>query len=364
MDLTELVARLRAEGSDTEAVEVKRAAGGLPEDLAPVLSAFANRPGGGDIVFGLSEGNGFAAVGVFDAKALQQGLADLARKALDPSVRVTSETAEFEGATLVVAHVQEAARSVKPVRVRRTGQAYLRQYDGVFPLSDLEEQSFVADRGQPDFDIRPVAGATRADLEPNALAVFAADRRADSSAFARWDDDQILLHTHVLTGDGHPTVAGLLAFGLYPQEFLPNSGLQASLWSGPPRRASSRLWDSREFVGSIPTMLDDATRWVARSTRSGVVARPDGHLVDDPQYPPVAVRELVANALVHRDLGPHAFATPVSLVLEPDQLILTNPGGLFGLTVDALGRTTSHLRNAYLAGLLLSVRTTDGHRVI
>jgi ATP-dependent DNA helicase RecG len=68
-ELTTLVLGLRLEGSDTTEVEVKRAAGGFPDSVLPTLSAFANTPGGGTIIFGLDEGTGFAAVGVYDPAA-------------------------------------------------------------------------------------------------------------------------------------------------------------------------------------------------------------------------------------------------------------------------------------------------------
>ncbi|MBT0773305.1 hypothetical protein KIH74_30450 [Kineosporia sp. J2-2] len=44
-DLDETVGRLRADGGDTTDIEVKSAAGGLPESLTATLSALANRQG-------------------------------------------------------------------------------------------------------------------------------------------------------------------------------------------------------------------------------------------------------------------------------------------------------------------------------
>lgn len=71
-DLALLAADLQAEGSDFTEVEVKRAAGGFPENVATTLSAFGNTPGGGVIVFGLDEGNSFELVGVWDTAACKQ----------------------------------------------------------------------------------------------------------------------------------------------------------------------------------------------------------------------------------------------------------------------------------------------------
>ena len=54
-DLQGLVGVLRSEGGDLPGVEVKSAAGGLPDSLLPTLCAFANRPGGGTVILGLDE---------------------------------------------------------------------------------------------------------------------------------------------------------------------------------------------------------------------------------------------------------------------------------------------------------------------
>ena len=55
VDLPTVVADLRRAGGDVTSIEVKAAAGGLPESLTSTLSALANLPGGGIIILGLDE---------------------------------------------------------------------------------------------------------------------------------------------------------------------------------------------------------------------------------------------------------------------------------------------------------------------
>jgi ATP-dependent DNA helicase RecG len=138
IDLAELVDQLRATGGDTAEVEVKSAAGGLPESITPTLSALANLPGGGVIILGLDERHGFAAVGLPDPQTLKQGLGSRAR-AFEPPVRLTISDGVVDGQAVVIAEVHECDAAAKPCRVASTGRAYLRSYDGDYELSAVEQ---------------------------------------------------------------------------------------------------------------------------------------------------------------------------------------------------------------------------------
>jgi ATP-dependent DNA helicase RecG len=96
-DLSSLAAELRLGGGDTTAIEVKAAAGGLPDSLTPTLSALANLPGGGTVILGLDERAGFRPVPLADPQVLKQGLAAKARGFIPP-VRLDVDDATVDGA--------------------------------------------------------------------------------------------------------------------------------------------------------------------------------------------------------------------------------------------------------------------------
>ncbi len=365
-ELASLVSDLRQEGSDTPEVEVKRAAGGFPDSVLPTVSAFANTPGGGTIVFGLDERSGFAAVGVYDAAACKATLATKARQALDPPVTFEAWDLTFEGVAVLVVKIHEQPAHGKPCRVLSSGKAYLRSYDGDYELSQVEEQAFVANRSTPVFDQQPVPGTTTADLRADLLASYLTSCRASSTALGAMSDEQILYRTGVTTGtDRVLSLAGLLALGTYPQQHVPNCVIQASVAPRSSDPAGTRAADVRRFDGPLPLMLDEALRWVQRNTRTRVRFGIDGQARDEPEFPVEAVRELLSNALIHRDVGPYALTQAITLRLDERQLILSNPGGLWGITVDRLGKSgVTSARNGHLLRICQNVRSQEGNRVV
>lgn len=366
-DVNELVRRLRAAGGDSSEVEVKSAAGGLPQSLTSTLSALANLPGGGTIILGLDEATGFRPVPLADPQKLKQGLAVKARS-FTPPVRLALEDGTIDGKPIVIAHVHECDPSAKPCRVTGSGKAYLRGYDGDFELSALEEQAFLAARQPPMFDRAPAGGASRDDLDRDLVEAFVRSvHERDPQGLGRFKSSaELLRRAGVTTPDGTPTVAGLLALGVHPQEHFPRFVIQASAEPLPTDPAGSRARNQTTITGPIPLMLDEALAWARRTFDTTIVSAPDGTVHDEPAFPLIAFREIIANALVHRDLDHWSAGMAIEVRLHRDRLIVSNPGGLYGITVERLGReAVTSARNSRLVAICQHVRTPDtGARVI
>ncbi|WP_239309951.1 MULTISPECIES: ATP-binding protein [unclassified Frankia] len=366
-DVGQIIETLRAAGGDSTNVEVKSAEGGLPDSLAPTLSALANQPGGGTILLGLDERNDFRPVRLPDPQKLKQGLADKART-FRPPVRLTIDDAVSEGRTLVLARVHECDLSMKPCRVGGSGVAYIRAYDGDYALSQLEEQAFLAARQEPRFDRAPVQDATHDDLDPELVDGFLAEvRHRDPMGVGRFgDDDELLRRAGVTVDGGQPTVAGLLALGVHPQQWFPRYSIRAAADPLPSDPAGTRARSQASMSGAIPRMLDAALEWAGRTFDTTIVSLSDGTVHDRPVYPLIAFRELVANALVHRDLDHWSAGIAIEVRLRRDRLVVANPGGLYGITVDRLGRDyVTSARNARLVDICQYVRSPKtGARVI
>lgn len=365
LDLTSVIERLRTIGADVTAIEAKSAAGGLPQSVIPTMCAFANLPGGGLVILGLDEANRFSTVTLPGAANLAAGLASMARSAFDPPLQISVDVEIFEKRELVVARVHELPLTAKPCVVKRTGQAYLRFFDGDYTLSRLEMDGFIANRTRPRFDEAEVLGADYADLDPDRVEDFLATARANDRRFAAIRDDRELLRRNgVMSSDDVPTIAGLLALGIHPQQFLPHCNIRAALLADG-ASPTTRALDSSTFTGPLPAMLDDAVAWVARNSRHRLVSNQrTGHVTEVLDPPVTAARELISNALVHRDLSEWASSRAVELRMTGSMFTLVNPGGLYGISVERLGihRLTS-ARNRRLLEICKHVRTADGNVV-
>lgn len=363
-DLTSIIEQLRRDNSDSRTVEAKSAQGGVPSSIATTLSAFANTPGGGDILLGIDESSGFKSVAI-DSSALKTAMVSIARQALSPPLSLEFEDVDFEGEQVLVARVQELALSSKPCVVRRTGKAYLRSWDGDFELSELEIQGLLINRSQPRFDTQEVQAATKSDLSAELVRDYLALARATDRGLARIsNDDELLRKTGVISSKNIPTLAGLASLGSYPQEWFPNFVIQASAAPEPGDSPDVRIGDVARFSGPIPQMIDDVLAWVVTHSRHQIVDSPNGRVRDRFDFPPTAVRELLSNALVHRDIGEWAWSRAVELRIDGKQLTLINPGGLYGLTVSRLltNQLTS-ARNVTLMRICQHVKLRDGRVV-
>ncbi|MBT0773304.1 GntR family transcriptional regulator [Kineosporia sp. J2-2] len=211
-------------------------------------------------------------------------------------------------------------------------------------------------------------GGTGDDLDPDlVLSFIQAVRDRDPNGLGRFrSDEELLRRAGVTLDEGRPSVAGLLALGVHPQQFFPRYVIQAAAEPRPGDPIGVRARNQVTISGPIPRMLDEAMAWARRTFDTTIVSAADGTVLDRPDYPFVAFRELIANALVHRDLDSWSEGLSVEVRLRRDRLVVSNPGGLYGITTDRLGHEgVTSARNARLVAICQHVRTRDtGSRVI
>ncbi len=374
-ELERIISLMRMVGTDLQVYEVKAAEQKLPESIIESLSAFSNGSGG-YLILGLREREGFAPAPEFNASKIQDALATACEK-LTPPTRIDISIQEFEGSPIIVAYVPELAPVDKPSYITTRGMyagSYIRTGDGDRKLSDYEIDRLREERRQPRHDAEMVAEAIMDDLDPEAItALLKREREKHGEIFGKLSDTDALLNLRAIQKDDdgvlRPTLCGLLCLGIYPQKHFPRLCVTFASFPGTSKAekisSGRRLLDSETIVGSIPVMIKTSLDIVGRNMRTGALIE-GAFRTDVPDYPIVAVREAIANALMHRDYSPASQGTQVQVNMYADRLEICNPGGLYGtVTIDQLGKNgVSSTRNQYLAQLLESTPYPDGGWVV
>jgi ATP-dependent DNA helicase RecG len=162
----------------------------------------------------------------------------------------------------------------------------------------------------------------------------------------------------VCASDGatlRPTLAGLLLLGKYPQEFFPQMRVTFVQFYGTtedePAPGGARFLDNRSFEGPITSLVPAAELYIMATMRKASLI--EGTFRRDiPEYPQVALREALANAVAHRDYSSFVRGTPIGVRMFADRLEVRSPGGLHGnVTLETIEEEHS-TRNARLIRMM------------
>jgi ATP-dependent DNA helicase RecG len=200
------------------------------------------------------------------------------------------------------------------------------------------------------FDMQPCAGSTLDDL---AMDIFLNTYRM--AAIAR----DVLEENHRPVAEqmaslrlfdlakNNPTHAAMLLFAKDPLQWLPHAYIQYVHFPG--AEMDDEPLEEKRFSGDLLTMLRELESFVRGlpAPRPVAVSVLREETVFD--FPPVAIRELLMNAVAHRS---YDASSPVRLYRFADRLEIISPGPLYGEATPAnFPRQTSY-RNPVVAEAL------------
>lgn len=356
IELINLVKNVTKQKCERQDIELKRAHDGTPERLYDTLSAFSNQTGGGVILFGIDEKTDYEIVGVYDAQDLQVQVTNQALQ-MQPVVRPVFTVAEIEGKIVVSAEISECDIFEKPCFYKGSGRlrgAYIRVGEADMPMTEYEVYSYEAFKRKIQDELRPVLRASTDSLDPDALAEYFLKLKKAKPNLAKQPNEKIL-KLQGITEQGIPTVAGIMMLGEYPQAFFPQLSVTAMVVDGTKFGGlgvnGERFIDNQRIEGTLTQMLEDTLTFIRRNIRNATIVDDEGRRADRTEYPMKAVREIVLNALIHRDYSIHTDNSPIRVILYSDRLEVENPGGLYGrITLDELGKVAADTRNPFIAG--------------
>jgi len=362
-DLTQIITEVQKYQSELDDVEVKAALHGTPQRLFEALSAFGNRPGGGVLLLGLDESQRFESVGVGNAHRLQEEISHVAAAEMEPPLRPSFTVKDFEGKTVVAVEISEVPANRKPCYYKIAGLqkgAYIRVGNTNRQMTDYEIYGYASFRTQPNIDQEIVPYATLEDFDQNRLTQYMEElkRTRPQAGYLKQPFEKILKQLSIVREDDgilRPTLAGLLVFGNYPQAFEPQLVITFLQFYGVTETEKTprgeRFLDNRKFEGPIPEMVESAVNHVLAGIRKSSLI--EGLLRRDiPEYPAVAIREALVNAVAHRDYSHFVRGSYIQIRLFADRLEIQSPGGLYGNVTEENLEVDQSTRNRWLMRLM------------
>ncbi|MGI8810545.1 MAG: ATP-binding protein [Acidimicrobiales bacterium] len=326
-------------------LEFKQALPKVARLQEPVV-AFANSRGG-TIVVGVTEDRPRKLLGVSPGQTFEERVQELAR-ATHPPVALRLEWLRVDGTWLAAIQVGPVATGYVQTS---DGRVIVRAGPTNRTLIGPELTRFTQERSGEPAEDQGVAGVTAADLGTDRLRRFLAERLSRR----RVDVPAALRDLGMVTPDGAVRLATFLVFGREPQRDNRRFGIVVSRYEGP-TTGRPVLRDRTELVGSLPALVEAADRAVYEEMRRDAVVR--GLVREEvPEFPPVAIREALVNAVGHRDYGQRGASVEVRLF--DDAVEVESPGPLAGyVTVENL-RDAQYSRNVRIMDYLQRLRLAE-----
>ena len=325
------------ESATLEFKEQGRSEADALKTIADAALCFANASGGVVVVGVADQKSGAAALAgcTIEVDAVRRRVWELSR----PPLTVDAWEERIGEVRLVFVSVPQSPE----IHSDPQGRAPRRIGRDCQPMDPSEQMRLREDRRGIDLTASETTLHPRDLSEPalesarDLLARFPDERRR----LARLGSEELLRALGIVNRQGRVLMAGQLLFGRAVQGGPPAIVYEYRATSGGEPRAIERL------PGPLLSGFQAALQLVRARQSVTPLDLPGGQQVQLEDFPTLAVREALANAIIHRD---HHLAGPVNLIHSPDQLAVVSPGSLVsGVTPENILTHPSKPRNPCLA---------------
>ena len=318
--------------------------------------AFANG-NGGKIVFGVKDNKEI--VGVENEFEVMDGIINAISDSCYPMIVPDISLHTLENKTVILVEIEGGKK--KPYYLKSKGMqkgTYIRSGATTRIIEeDYVLKELVLEGENKYFDQQVCHGESVSDEEIEKFCEWLeklARKNSENDTEIRKITRNTLLNWKVLeekNGKIFPTNAYILLSGKKNWEV--SRKIQCGVFKGETR---SMFVDKKEFEGSIIMQLEKAYQYVLEKINLGsdIVGI---YRVDKYEIPPKSIRELIANAVIHRS---YLEPNDIQVALYDNRLEITSPGMLLsGVNVKRMKEGYSKLRNRAIASVFAYVNIIE-----
>jgi ATP-dependent DNA helicase RecG len=326
----------------------------LSEDKARLvehLCAFANHAGGGCLVFGISSDANFAGVKLQSIEHIINQLTNLGRDAVEPPLQIDHEGLNQDGTDLLFVYIPESAYKPVHPRSRHEHESFIRSGGTTRKASRQEIGSMMLHSKTPRWeDLKATVLLTEEEVlnHLDSDYIFNLLERLPlptNEEKLKWMHEASFIERHP-AGGAYVTNLGAItaARDLRPFGALAYKPARVIVYDG---NNKSNLRSDTEGRRGYAITFSDLIGFVERQLpTSEVIEQALRRKVT--LYPTLALREIIANALIHQDFTVTG-AGPLIEIFN-DRIEISNPGRLLpSKTLDRIIGTQPESRNEKLA---------------
>lgn len=289
-----------------------------PKSWLKSVSAFANTKGG-HVLFGVTDKT-HEAIGLDDVQKAASKIAEIISVRISPKVNYTIDTfpGTREGKFCLDLSIFPGPHYPYYYVHEQTRECYVRRGDRSEPATTLEINTLILKGMNQTYDALP----TSYKLDDISFTLLGATFKQETGESFNLPQDAVSLG--LTTPSGEVTNAGLL---LCDQGVLRHSRVVCTHWKGKEKGAiDGDALDDQEFFGTSLIMLLSNTEAFIRNNSKNPWTIRGMRREENSNYPFKAVREVLVNALIHRDY--QNIGAEVHVDMYDDRMEISSPGGM------------------------------------
>jgi len=324
------------------------------ERLAQHISAFANLKGGGMFVFGVNNDGSCFSVSQFDAQEIVNKLGNIAKNNLAYSIKIEHDILDYNGHSLLLVYIPEQVE--KPVYLRGSDlyNSYCRSAGQTVKMSQEQVKALISISKGVHFEKHIAIENLNAEKVLKLLnyrKLFELlDRNIPSSSDTILNKMEELGFCKNELGRWQITNLGAILFANDINGFDNLKGKTVIVRKYKSTNNRDMEFEQVEKFG-YAAGFEGLIDFIMQHTQSGETREIKREYTQI--YPKVAIREFVANALIHQDFA--ITGMPITVEIFSNRLSITNPGAPLN-DINRLIDLPPHSRNEILANTMLLLR--------
>lgn len=318
------------------------------DSFAKEAVAFANM-NGGDIYVGISDQGEIEHV----EKGIEEKIINICRNNIQPSIIPEITSCMIDDKKIMKVAVEKGTH--KPYKVKTTNRFYIRAGSVSIEPTNEEIVRLFQDGQQLHFEVSPVFRYNTKDFDLLRFRDYVENYRG--LIFEENDIHNLLYNLQCIDEQDRVSAVGVLFFAANPTRFLPQSGIEMNVFDG--EDTSADLMDYQSDNCTIVDCISKAVSFVVKHSSTKVTFdSATGNRIENPEYEPFAIREIIVNAFMHRDWS--IFGQRIRINLFADRCEVFSPGRLPNtLNLKRALSGISYYRNPIISQMLKDYKAAD-----